>query len=71
MFLSGVIWTKSFELFAHQRERKPVLPGAVGSCRGRLYFFFCWFFWGVFLQVLQCSSSIVQIHFCYIDKQAC
>lgn len=26
MFLSGVIWTKSFELFAHQRGRKKKHP---------------------------------------------
>lgn len=46
MFLSGVIWTKSFELFAHQRGRKKknIPPGALGSCQGRFFFCFMFFF---------------------------
>lgn len=47
MFLSGVIWTKSFELFAHQRGRKKTsLLVLLGVAEGG--FFFCLF---VFLNI--------------------
>lgn len=39
MFLSGVIWTKSFELFAHQRGRKPSCLVLLGVAREVLFFF--------------------------------
>lgn len=60
MFLSGVIWTKSVELFIHQKGRKkPIPPGDVVSCHGRF----------------STSSSVLLLLckyiFCYIDKQAC
>lgn len=38
MFPSGVIWTKSFQLFEHQRGRKPSRLVLWGSCRGRFCF---------------------------------
>ena len=65
MFLSGVIWTKSSELLAHQRGRKPVLPGC---SRGGFFFFFLVFFF-FFLKSSSVFSSIVQIHF-LLHRQA-
>lgn len=44
MFLSGVIWTKSFELFAHQRGRKSPCLVLLGVAVGGLVFFSCFFF---------------------------
>lgn len=47
MFLSGVIWTKSFELFAHQRGRKKKtsLLVLLGAAKGGFFVFvLCFFF---------------------------
>lgn len=63
MFLSGFIWTKSSELLAYQRGRKPVLPGC---SRGG---FFLKVFFLFFLKSSSVSSSIVQIHF-LLHRQA-
>lgn len=44
MFLSGVIWTKSFELFAHQRGRKKTsLLVLLGAAKGGFFFFMVFF----------------------------
>lgn len=45
MFLSGVIWTKSFELFAHQRGRKKKtsLLELLGAAKGGFFFVLCFF----------------------------
>lgn len=44
MFLSGVIWTKSFELFAHQRGRKKTsLLVLLGVAKGGFFLFVCFF----------------------------
>lgn len=40
MFLSGVIWTKSFELFAHQRGRKPSCLVLLGVAVGGFFYFY-------------------------------
>lgn len=40
MFLSGVIWTKSFELFAHQRGRKPSCLVLLGVAVGGFFILF-------------------------------
>lgn len=69
MFLSGVVWTKSFSsLFAHQRRKKHVLSGARGRVFVCLLFFFVVIFFKFFFKVLQCSF-IVQIHF-LLHRQA-
>lgn len=39
MFLGGAIWTKSFELFAHQRGRKPSRLVLSGVAEGGFYIF--------------------------------
>lgn len=65
MFLSGFIWTKSSELLAYQRGRKPVLPGC---SRGGFFLkvFFLFFLSPPVFLLLLCKYI-----FCYIDKQAC
>lgn len=40
MFLSGLIWTKSSELFAHHRGRNPPCLVLVGVAMGGFIFFF-------------------------------
>lgn len=71
MFLSGVVWTKSFSsLFCapEEEETRPVWRSREGFCL--FAFFFCSdFFSNFFFKVLQCSF-IVQIHFFLLHRQA-